>query len=72
MDSKISFLQKLNSIQHLTDRWDLLDSNPSTDLAAGEEVYTYIDAMVLACDYSYEKLDKHYMLFRLADRKSVV
>ena len=60
MDSKMSFFQKLNSIQHLTERLDLLDSNPSSDLTAGEDVYTYIDAIVFACDYSYDKLNKHY------------
>ena len=63
MDSKISFLQKLNSIQHLTDRLDLLDSDPSSDLTAGEDAYTYIDAIVLASDYSCDKLDKQYKLF---------
>ena len=59
----MSFLQKLNSIQHLTDRLDLLDSNPSSDLTAGEDAYTYIDAIVLVCDYSHDKLDKHYKPF---------
>ena len=63
MDSKMSFFQKLNSIQHLTDRLDLLDSNPSSDLTAGEDAYTYIDAIVLVCDYSHDKLDKHYKPF---------
>ena len=63
MDSKMSFLQKLNSIQHLTDRLDLLDSNPSSDLTAGEDAYTYIDTIVLVCDYSHDKLDKHYKPF---------
>ena len=63
MDSKMSFLQKLNSIQHLTDRLDLLDSNPSSDLTAGEDAYTYIDSIVLVCDYSHDKLDKHYKPF---------
>lgn len=63
MDSKMSFFQKLNSIQHLTDRLDLLDSNPSSDLTAGEDAYTYIDAIVLVCDYSHDKLDKHYKQF---------
>lgn len=65
MDSKMSFFQKLNSIQHLTDRLDLLDSNPSSDLTAGEDAYTYIDAIVLVCDYSHDKLNKHYKLFRV-------
>lgn len=59
----MSFFQKLNSIQHLTDRLDLLDSNPSSDLTAGEDAYTYIDAIVLVCDYSHDKLDKHYKPF---------
>lgn len=59
----MSFFQKLNSIQHLTDRLDLLDSNPSSDLTAGEDAYTYIDAIVLVCDYSHDKLDKHYKQF---------
>ena len=63
MDSKMSFLQKFNSIQHLTDRLDLLDSNPSSDLTAGEDAYTYIDAIVLVCDYNHDKLDKHYKPF---------
>ena len=69
MDSKMSFFQKLNSIQHLTERLDLLDSNPSSDLTAGEDVYTYIDAIVFACDYSYDKLNKHYKLFRVGVEK---
>lgn len=65
----MSFFQKLNSIQHLTERLDLLDSNPSSDLTAGEDVYTYIDAIVFACDYSYDKLNKHYKLFRVGVEK---
>ena len=69
MDSKMSFLQKLNSIQHLTERLDLLDSNPSSDLTVDEDAYTYIDAIVLASDYSFDKLDKHYKLFRVGVEK---
>ena len=69
MDGKISFLQKLNSIQHLTERLDLLDSNPSSDLTVDEDAYTYIDAIVLASDYSFDKLDKHYKLFRVGVKK---
>ena len=69
MDSKISFLQKLNSIQHLTDRLDLLDSDPSSDLTTGKDAYTYIDAIVLASDYSCDKLDKQYKLFRVGVKK---
>lgn len=65
MDGKMSFFQKLNSIQHLTDRFDLLDSNLSSDLTADEDAYTYIDAIVIASDYSFDKLDKHYKLFRV-------
>ena len=69
MDSKMSFLQKLNSIQHLTERLDLLDSNPSSDLTVDEDAYTYIDAIVLASDYSFDKLNKHYKLFRVGVEK---
>ena len=65
----MSFLQKLNSIQHLTERLDLLDSNPSSDLTVDEDAYTYIDAIVLASDYSFDKLDKHYKLFRVGVEK---
>lgn len=63
------FIQKLNSIQHLTDRLDLLDSNPLSDLTAGEDAYTYIDAIILASDYSFDKLDKQYKLFRVGVKK---
>lgn len=65
MDCKNTFLQKIDRIQHLTDRWDLLDSNPLSNLIADEDAYTYVDAMVLSCDYCFAKLDKQYKLFRL-------